>query len=453
MAQDLEKSGRLPDGLLPHPEARLSPSKPGTPEKKPDEPQPAFGVPPPDNLAQEQEQESGDWQNLVEAFRKNRRRLLSLPGVTAIDIGYRIRGGFFQNELALRVHVERKLHDSYFKRGSNQYISKSEDDKSQKRKPVEFFGSDKEKCVPIDVIEAGYQPAAPLPRPASMVEIPIDRDKINRRRRIDPLVGGISIGSPLASTGTLGALVWDRTDGSICILSNWHVLAGDTHLEPGHPCLQPGPLDRGRASDIVARLKRWSFDNRTDAAIAELVGTRHYCAGEILGLPQPIYETIDPYLGMVLHKSGRSTNCNEGFIDGLFFSSAIQYGGVPHIFEDQIHIAPIKPYTRISEPGDSGSVWVDQETGAAVGLHFAGDLLRSAFGEYAVANPMTLVEEILEISFRPVFLEIRDPDVLSLSPTSRIEFGSGRPTKSVDGLTSTGPEVGDDIPINPGGTT
>ena len=93
----------------------------------------------------------------------------------------------------------------------------------------------------------------------------------DRRRRLDPLVGGISIGSPSTPVGTLGALVWDKTDGTICILSNRHVLAGNPHAEAGSPCFQPGRFDRGTSTDVVARLKRWSFDNETDAAIARKV--------------------------------------------------------------------------------------------------------------------------------------------------------------------------------------
>lgn len=312
------------------------------------------------------------------------------------------------------------------------------------------------KRFPVDVIEAGYLITAPLPRPGTVVETPLR--KVNRRKRIDPLVGGISIGSPRASVGTLGALVFDTTDGSICILSNWHVLAGHMHAGRGTPCFQPGPFDRGGPNDVVARLKRWSFDSQTDAAIAELTGNRHYCAGEILSLFQQISGVANPYLGMKVQKSGRSTGYTQGFIDGLYFSSAIGYSnGIVQVFEDQIHIAPLDPYCRLSEPGDSGAVWVADTNGhgyKAVGLQFAGDLLRSAFGEYALANPMSVVADRLEIDFRPVFLELRDEDVNSLPPTSRIELegNEAQPTGVRGGLTGSGPQPGDQIPVGPPGT-
>jgi endonuclease G len=291
------------------------------------------------------------------------------------------------------------------------------------------------------------------------------RETANRRRRLDPLVGGISIGSPRVPVGTLGALVWDRTDGSVCILSNWHVLAGDANAEVGTPCFQPGLFDQGRSSDVVARLKRWSFNRQTDAAIAELTGNRHYCAGEIVELFQQISGEISPYLGMKVLKSGRSTGRTWGFIDGLYFSAAIEYSnGAVRVFEEQIHIAPLpsddksEPIRPISQPGDSGSVWVTETASdgyKAVGLHFAGDLLRSAFGEYALANPMCIVAKRLDFSFRPLFLEVRDDDVVPPPPprasqTMQLQLSNGaEPMRLViGGLTGSGSQPD---PVQPGG--
>ncbi len=397
------------------------------------------------------------WKELVEALHRNRRRLLRMPGVTATDVGYKITDGCFTNTLALRIHVERKLPDGYFPddRKEEYLVQKKNSkfelfDKQGKLVSVDTVGFE------VDVIEADYHlTSSPRPRRSAVLERPRNRTEIDRRLRIDPLVGGISIGSPQAPVGTLGALVWDNTDGSVCILSNWHVLAGNLNAEVGNPCLQPAPFDRGRdEADVVAHLKRWSFDYQTDAALAELTDSRKYCAGEILGLTQPIFDVVDPHLGMRVRKSGRSTGTTPGFVDGLYFSSMIEYGsGAVQVFEDQIHIAPIGPDQRISESGDSGAVWVSEADGRAVGLHFAGDLPHSAFGEYALANPMTIVMKRLNFSFRPVFLEIRDDDVVFLEPTPRIGSGFGRRRDgSLDRFTRSGPETqGDQIPVRPGG--
>jgi endonuclease G len=398
------------------------------------------------------------WKELVDTLHLHRRHLLRIPGVTAVDVGYKLVGGKFTDDLALRVHVERKLPDDslktvfkdrphdFFRRYNMELGPPGEDPAAT------WYLSPKGNPVLMDVIEAEYKPVqlTEPPRPRMILERPKRAEKVNRRSRLDPLVGGISIGSPQVPAGTLGALVWDNTNGSVCILSNWHVLSGNLHAEAGTPCFQPGRFDQGKSSDVVARLKRWSFDSQTDAAIAELTGSRHYCAGEIVSMFQQISGVTDPYLGMMVLKSGRSTGFTWGFIDGLFFSSAIEYSnGVVQIFEEQIHIAPADPNVRISESGDSGSVWVTEtpdEGYRAVGLHFAGDLPHSSFGEYALANPMTIVADRLNFSFRPLFLEVRDEDVIAAPPpptppAAQIHFvnGGAQPVNIVlGGLTGSG---------------
>ncbi len=403
------------------------------------------------------------WEDLVGTLRKYRRQLLRIPGVTAVDVGYRYdeQTGKFADNLTMRVHVERKQPIEYFKDREHELICKSEKTpktaSTNKIKDKEYI-SPGGKPVKPDVIEAKYCPAAMQQR--AILERPRTPTEFDRRRRLDPLVGGISIGSPDVPVGTLGALVWDKIDGAICILSNWHVLAGNLHAEAGSPCFQPGRFDQGRSSDVVARLKRWSFDNQTDAAIAELTGSRRYCAGEIIKLNQQITGTKDPHLGMVVQKSGRTTDVTWGFIDGLFFSTTVQYSnGVVRVFEDQIHIAPLPPeddsmpISPISDSGDSGAVWVTSSNGdgyQAIGLHFAGDLPRSAFGEYALANPIKIIEERLKFSFRPRFLEIRDDEVAyvstlpatqSLSPRGN---GAQPLSVTVSGLTGTSGQPEDD---------
>lgn len=452
-AEPEPQSGGLPP---PRPKAKFKVSDDGSKRKAKGSPERQ------DSVAPEQNQEPVDeeFESLVQTLRQHRRRLLRLPGAVAVDVGYKIKKGVFLDELAIRVHVERKLPEKYFREHLGELLSRS--DGFGEDLPAAACFDPEKKLGNFDVIEAKYRPSALAmpPRRAAVLQTPLGDDEIDRRRRLDPLVGGISIGSPDSTVGTLGAIVWDTTDGSVCILSNWHVLAGHPHAGPGNPCFQPGPFDRGRTVDVVARLKRWSFDRQTDAAIAELTGSRHYCAGEILEMPQQIAGETDPYLGMRVCKSGRSTGKTPGFVDGLYFSTAIEYSNrIMQTFEDQIHIAPVNPDDRISEPGDSGAVWVTEANGEgylAVGLHFAGDLLRSAFGEYAIANPMTIVKRNLGFSFRPRFLEIHDEDVLTLPMTSGLEIGNGNgngvshPIGLIAGrLSGTGGHEGDPIEIPP----
>ena len=44
-----------------------------------------------------------------EELAKVRENWLRRPGVTAVDVGYKIKGGRMQDELAIRIHVKRKL--------------------------------------------------------------------------------------------------------------------------------------------------------------------------------------------------------------------------------------------------------------------------------------------------------------------------------------------------------
>ena len=96
-----------------------------------------------------------------------------------------------------------------------------------------------------------------------------------RRHRRDPVQPGISISHALVSAGTIGAIVFDRTTGAPCILSNWHVLAGSVFAQAGDAILQPGRFDSGRReTDTIAHLERMYLGRRGDAAIAVLNGER-----------------------------------------------------------------------------------------------------------------------------------------------------------------------------------
>src|SRR5215208_2766421 len=107
-------------GLTPRPYARYplpkidEPDAPDT--EKPREDRLAAAAP--DSSTDPREKE---WANLVATLLLHRRRLLRLPGVTAVDVGYKIKesqNNRFLDELALRVHVERKLHPDELKNRS-----------------------------------------------------------------------------------------------------------------------------------------------------------------------------------------------------------------------------------------------------------------------------------------------------------------------------------------------
>lgn len=340
----------------------------------------------------------------IEQLDRVRNSWLRRPNVTAVDVGFKIKEREITDQLAVRVHVERKLPPESLETYER------------------FNAPDQPESVgdfPVDVIEATY---GPTQAPALVLEA----HEVDRRDRVDPLVGGVSVGNPRVTAGTLGAIVWDRKDCKVCILSNWHVLVGSPTATAGEAIYQPGVADGGRARDTVAQLKRWRLDKNMDAALAELDGSRGH-SRDILGL-SPIGGIEEAALGMQVVKSGRTTGVTEGIVDGVSTSLAIDYGdGVTQMFHGQIHIVPRPPWPavdyEVSLGGDSGSVWIHERTGSAVGLHFAGENNRfnpSPAAENAVANRMTEVagNSGLDFSFTPLFCrkpprdDRRDRDIL-----------------------------------------
>ncbi len=69
-----------------------------------------------------------------------RSQWLRRPGVTAVDVGFRFRGGVMTDELAIRVHVRRKLPAEAL--------------------PAHELLPESIEGIPVDVIEAEYGPQA-----------------------------------------------------------------------------------------------------------------------------------------------------------------------------------------------------------------------------------------------------------------------------------------------------
>ncbi len=75
-----------------------------------------------------------------------REALMRRPGVTAVDVGFRREGGHVVHELAIRVHVRRKLPPESL---------------TEEELLPENLGA-----FPVDVIEAAYAPEAGPPQAA-----------------------------------------------------------------------------------------------------------------------------------------------------------------------------------------------------------------------------------------------------------------------------------------------
>jgi hypothetical protein len=80
-----------------------------------------------------------------------------------------------------------------------------------------------------------------------------------RQEEWRPAPGGVSIGHPKITAGTLGCLV--KKDGQTLILSNNHVLANSNDAKIGDPIYQPGPFDGGEPEDKIAELSAFEKIN------------------------------------------------------------------------------------------------------------------------------------------------------------------------------------------------
>ncbi len=306
------------------------------------------------------------------ALAKVREAWLQREGVTAVDLGFKWSKGEMTGQISIRVHVSRK--------------KPAEELSDADLFPEEVDG------VPVDVLEATYGIQVMM-EGDSQLEAAVD----GRGNRFDEIPLGVSIGSPNITAGTLGAKVFDADTQEAYILSNWHVLLGATSAQPGDPIWQPGRLDGGRAEDKIAEVTR-SVLGPFDAAIARITGERPVLDTTLEG--DKIEDVTAPRLGMLVWKSGRTTGRTEGFVDGVMMITQINYNsaGVRRL-EQVIRIVPRpgSPPGEVSLGGDSGSVWVDEESGKAIALHFAGEVGDAP--EHALGNDIRKVIERLQIVF------------------------------------------------------
>jgi hypothetical protein len=225
-----------------------------------------------------------------------------------------------------------------------------------------------------------------------VVEIGDIVPQINVER--EPLKSGFSVGHKDITAGTLGAIV--NKDGKRYLLSNSHVLANSGLGAIGDAVLFPGPQDGGQQpTDVVAKLSAFksfevgtSFTNTTDAALAEIDGSRlGNIDNEIWSATTP-RKVATPQRDLVVRKRGRTTGDTQSVVRDVDFRILVRYDGVGVVgFTGQVLC---DSYTA---GGDSGAIVVAEDTGAIVGLHFAGSSRGSVF------TPIRTVMEAYKFKF------------------------------------------------------
>ncbi len=318
----------------------------------------------------------------LEALNRAVNLYLRDPNVSLVDLGWRIRdsqgGRVDVGDLRVRVHVRQKY--------SENTVANLESFAPQRLVSERAIG------FPVDVPRANYKthnwlwfpPSIPTPGPV------FGHDRNNAH---SPMEGGISIaGAFLSSHGTLGGKVIDRQTRAEMILSNWHVLVASWAATPGTAVYQPS---RGDPNNLVARLTRDGLGQYVDAAVATLTGSRRLENNQ-LGLG-PVTGSGSAELGMAVIKSGVRTGVTTGMVSGTNGRQLMNYGGYEQVIRGVVHIVPPggEENQTVSEGGDSGSWWLEQNSRKAVGLHFAGDT--DPDREYALAISMPLVLDTLGV--------------------------------------------------------
>jgi hypothetical protein len=303
--------------------------------------------------------------DLFSALRVNQEpRSLWAANIVGVGIGEKFRQGMSTGDLALRVYVVEKI--------SNQITTSSLGDMAV---PPVF------KNIPTDIIPVGR----------AILRNVMVGNKGRNTNYIRPVLGGFSVGNVNDnSAGTLGCLVKERNDiTELYILSNNHVIARQNQALSGEDIIQPGPFDGGTLPALAKYKKngndRVAIDsvtkNTTDAAIAALidhasVSTEIFQIGKVRGIMKVTEKQW-------VIKCGRTTGFTRGYVDDANVTLRIPFANGIALFSDQILVRGVPSVTTLSATsagpvipfsarGDSGSLIIDETTGYAVGLLFAG---------------------------------------------------------------------------------
>jgi hypothetical protein len=280
--------------------------------------------------------------------------ILSFPNVHGCGVGRRTVDGRETDEWSLVVFVTRKLP-----------LSTLRSDEVVPRQLDTYEGS-----VLTDVIEVEE------PRPF--------QDTAQYR----PLIGGCQIVT-VSGGGTLGSILYDATDYQPVLLTCNHVVtaAGQRNVMPADTrVFQPGTS----SADLVGYTKRivpwtlaplganYGWDARVDAGIID-PNLNVEVKFEVIGLGKHPYVFLPPYEGLEVVHRGATSLLSEGtvkFIDVTFTLSQpvggnVRIGGVDCGFSIE------RLGGNFAMPGDSGSLIVDKNLGAARGMVIGGDTATS----------------------------------------------------------------------------
>jgi hypothetical protein len=296
---------------------------------------------------------------------------LKIPGVTAVGLGGRERGGLPTGEMVLKVFVARKRPAEELAPGETL--------------PPRFEG------VGVDVVEMpegtlDVVTAAALVAPPQQPGSPLTSDNATDDTTYRPLQGGARIQVALNGSGhgTLGCLLKNTADANkIYALTNYHVVeavtggatpvANTTRL--GQPTDQAGPTKC--CSDIIGTFVAGGKDAIRDAALIQLDPGSEWLAeitevGPVAGTHTVTLAEVTP-LDYQVHKRGQRTRLTGGIVESINATdttAGITRTNVMIVVPNPNAGVPAGKPVCFADRGDSGAAVVNAAN-EVVALHFA----------------------------------------------------------------------------------
>ena len=237
-----------------------------------------------------------------------------------------------------------------------------------------------------------------LRRPKRNALTKIDKEILRiRQQRLDIIAPGASICSLEGNPGTLGAIVFDRISKEPMMLSCQHLMKeNESIFQPRRNIFDWDNLN------LCGETSRSYLGIDGDAAVAKIVH-REFTT-EILGLNITPKQIAMAQLGDLVVKSGASSGITYGIVTRVGVIANLHYPKRNSLniscFEITANAHKQRPEAPLCLDGDSGSLWMLEDSETAVGLHFAGECISEFGSSFALACNIDNVMQQLGVEFK-----------------------------------------------------
>lgn len=312
-------------------------------------------------------------QEIKNCLLQYKKRLLELPGVNDLGVGFKFTGKTYTDELAIVIEVKEKYLDHY-------------------RKNITLIPP-KIEDIPINIIPS------PIPELLSFNQDdlhPTHQEISDNRNLFYPeLIGGIRIRNERRKGygGTLGAVVYDRDTNLPYGITSRHVMIPKRSISfwKSAPVIQPdkNKIPKSKIGSVFFNRKKELDCIRFRLNKSRSINTQQSCIGlegKISGIETEII------CGTKVMKSGATTGITYGIIV------------CESLCQNRFVIFPDEDYKLVDDElslaGDSGAIWIlNDGSMKAIGLHSLGNRRKNIDVELSIALKMDRVADYLNIKF------------------------------------------------------